>query len=91
MRPPILSSALPTPCAAPLSAGPAEDVTLDRPVEAFDWTVEAVSFDFVAASLAASVVDACLLETCCAIDRDCRSNNRVGTAADMEMILMPPG
>lgn len=36
VRPPIFPKALPKPLAAPLIAGPAADVTLDRPSEAFD-------------------------------------------------------
>ena len=42
-------------------AGPADDVTLERPCEAFEVASVAVSLDFAAVSLAASVVDACRL------------------------------
>lgn len=55
VRPPIRPRALPTLFAAPLRAGPAEEVTLERPSEAFDWNFEAVSEAFEAASFAASV------------------------------------
>lgn len=34
--------------AAPLSIGPADEVTLERPCEAFDDKLDAASFDFVA-------------------------------------------
>ena len=59
VRPPILPSALLTPRAAPLIAGPAADVTRVSPWEAFDCTFVAVSLDLDAASEAFSVVDAC--------------------------------
>ena len=61
VRPPILPIALLTLCAAPLTAGPADEVTLERPCEVFEVTSEAVSLDFAAMSLAASVVEACRL------------------------------
>jgi hypothetical protein len=61
VRPPIFPRAFPTPLAAPLIAGPAAEVTLDRPSEALllysaadDEALEAVSF---AASVAFEVVD----------------------------------
>ena len=37
-----------TPCAAPLSAGLADEVTLDRPSEALDVAADAVSFPLAA-------------------------------------------
>lgn len=55
--PPTLLNAFPTPCAAPLIAGPADDVTLDRPCEALDVTEDAVSCALDAAFEAASDVD----------------------------------
>ena len=57
----MLLIALLTLCAALFKAGPADEVTLERPCEAFDVAFEAVSLDFVAVSLAASVVEACRL------------------------------
>lgn len=61
VRPPIFPRAFPTPLAAPLIAGPAAEVTLDRPSEAlllysaaFSVALEAVSF---AASVAFEAVD----------------------------------
>ena len=45
------------PEAAPLTILPADEVTLDKPSEAFDEVADAVSFAFVAAS---EVVEACL-------------------------------
>lgn len=85
MRPPILLIALLTPCAAPLKADPSDDVTLERPSEAFDCTLDAVSFDFAAASLAASVVEACRLVVWRPTRRNCRSISRDGAAADIEI------
>jgi hypothetical protein len=61
VRPPIFPRAFPTPLAAPLIAGPAAELTLDRPSEALllysaadDEALEAVSF---AASVAFEAVD----------------------------------
>ena len=48
--PPIPDIVLETLDAAPLIAGPAEEVTLDRPSEAFDWIFVALSFAFVVTS-----------------------------------------
>lgn len=53
--PPTFPSALETPLAALLIAGPADEVTLERPSEAFDLYSEAVSDAFEAVSFAASV------------------------------------
>lgn len=53
--PPILPNALPTRLAAPLIAGPAEEVTLDRPSDALLLYSEAVSEAFDAVSFAAPV------------------------------------
>ena len=50
--PPIRPRALPTPRAAPLIAGPADDVTLERPSDAFDDAVDAAVEAFVAPSAA---------------------------------------
>lgn len=80
----MLPIALLTPCAAPLTAGPADEVTLERPCEAFEVAFEAVSLDFVAVSLAASVVEACRLVVWRAIKRVCRSIMRDGAAVDID-------
>lgn len=62
MRPPTLDKAFCADAAAFETEDPAELVTLDRPCEAFDTVLSAVSLAFDAASLAFSVVDeACLL------------------------------
>lgn len=69
----MLPIALLTLCAAPLTAGPADEVTLERPCEAFVVAFEADSVDFTAVSLAASVVEACRLVVWRATKRVCRS------------------
>lgn len=56
VRPPILLRAPFTRCAAPLKAGPAEEVTLERPSEAFEVILEAISFDLAAVFEAACTV-----------------------------------
>lgn len=65
VRPPIFPKALPTPLAAPAIAGPADEATLVKPSEAFDWKLAAVSDAFddalEAVSLAASVAFAVVL------------------------------
>ncbi len=78
----MLLIALVTLCAAPLMAGPADEVTLERPCEAFEVAFEAVSFDFAAASLAASVVEACRLVVWRAMNRVCRSMMRDGATVE---------
>jgi len=55
VRPPIRPRALVIPCAAPLIAGPADDVTRESPSEALDFTDEADAEAFEAAEDAASV------------------------------------
>lgn len=80
----MLPSVLLTPCAAPLIADPPEELTLDRPCEAFEVTSEAVSFDFAAVSFAASVVEAFRLVVWRAAKRECRSIKRVGAAVGMK-------
>ena len=80
--------ALLTPCAAPLTAGPADEVTLERPCEAFEVAVEAVSLDFAAVSLAASVVEACRLMVWRAMKRVCGSIMRDGVAIDIDERLL---
>ena len=86
-RPVTFPAALLTPCAAPLSAGPADDVTLDKPSEAFEVTFDATSFDFVAvfeaACVASEVVEACRRAVRRMINRVCRSINP-DVAADMK-------
>ena len=84
VRPPILPIALLTLCAAPLAAGPADEVTFERPCEAFEVALEAVSLDFAAVSLAASVVEACRLVVWRAMKRVCRSIMREGAAVNIE-------
>lgn len=84
VRPPILPIALLTRCAAPLTAGPADEVTLESPPEAFEVAFEAVCLDFAAMSLAASVVEACLLVVWRAMKRVCRSIMRDGAAVDID-------
>lgn len=54
VRPPIFPRASETPFAALPMAGPAEEVTLDRPSEAFDLNSAALSVAFDADSFAAS-------------------------------------
>ena len=75
-----------TPCAAPLTAGPADEVTLDSPSEAFDDAADAVSFPFAAvfeaAWVASEVVEAWRRAERRATTRLCRSINREG-ADDM--------
>ena len=67
-------------CAAPLSTGPAEEVTFERPCVALEVTLEAVSFDFEAALEAAcatsDVVEACRKVIFGAMRRGCRSISR---------------
>ena len=81
VRPPIFPRALLTPCPALLRAGPADEVTRERPSDAFDVALEAVSFDLVAvveaASAAWEVVEACRGRPAI---RSCRSVNRVAVA-----------
>jgi hypothetical protein len=61
VRPPILFNAFPAPLAAPLSAGPAELVTRERPCEALLTVEEPPSCALAAALDAASEVEeACL-------------------------------
>lgn len=72
-----------TPCVALLRADPADEVTLERPPEAFDVTLEAVSCPFAAVSFAASVVEACRREVWRVTKRVCRSIRRGGAAVDM--------
>lgn len=84
VRPPMLPIALLALCAAPLTAGPADEVTLERPCEAFEVAFEAVSLDFAAVSLAASVVEACRLVVWRAMKRVCRNIMRDGAAVDID-------
>ena len=81
--PPIFPSCLLIPCAAPLIAGPAEEVTLDRPWEALDCTLEAVSLVLEAALEATSWVEACLRDLWRPTRRVCRSMKRGATADNM--------
>ena len=81
--PPIFPNCLLSPCAAPLTAGPAEEVTLERPCEAFDCALEAVSFDLEAALEAIPWVEACLRGVWRPTSRVCRSIKRGVTADDI--------
>lgn len=80
VRPPTLLRTPFTLCAAPLRAGPAEEVTLDRPSEAFEVRFEAASFDLVAvfeaACAASEVVEAWRKVFDRATKRVCRSIRR---------------
>lgn len=74
-------------------AGPADDVTFDRPSEAFDVADAAASFDFAVACAAASDVDeACLIAVRRKRNCDCRSAVRaagagiVGDSHQKEMV-----
>ena len=71
-------------CVAPLTADPADEVTLERPCEAFEVAFEAVSFDFAAVSLAASVIEAYRRVDWRAMIRACRSIMRGGAAFDID-------
>ena len=79
----MLPSVLLTPCAAPLKAGPADEETLDKPSEAFDVALEAVSLDLRAVSFAASAVEACRLVVWRVMNRVCCSIRRDGAATDI--------
>ena len=81
--PPIRSIVLLTPWAAPLIAGPADDVTFDNPSEAFDCVLRAVSLVAEAALEAASWVEAYLRVACLLMSRVCRSIIRGVAANDM--------
>lgn len=87
VRPPTLFRARFTRCAAPLKAGPAEEVTLERPSEAFEVIFEAASFDlaavFEAASTVSEVVEAYRHVFDRATKRVCRSIRR-NVGADMK-------
>ena len=80
----MLLIAFVTRCAAPLTAGPADEVTLERPCEAFEVTFEAVSLDLTAVSFAASEVEACRLVVRRAMNRVYRSIMRDGAAVDID-------
>ena len=69
---------------APLTAGPAAEVTLDRPCEALEVILEADSFDLAAALEAASVVEACRRACWRAMKRVCRSTRRDAVGADIK-------
>ena len=88
--PPTFPSALPRVFAAPLIAGPADEVTFDRPSEAFDWRLEAACEAFAVVSFAESaallVVDSNLLAVRPRSFVDCR-----GTAREMANDMMEIG
>jgi len=73
VRPPILLNAPPTPCIAPAIAGPAAEVTLDNPSEAFDVAEVAASVTLAAAW---DVVDEGLKAGLRSRNRDCRKTAR---------------
>ena len=83
-RPPIPAILFWTPCMAPLTAGPAAEVTLDRPCEALEATLEAESFDLAAALEATSAVEACRRACWRAKSRVCRSTRRDVAGADIK-------
>lgn len=89
VRPPTLLRTLFTLCAAPLKAGPAEEVTLERPSEAFEFMFEAASFDLVVAfeadCAASEVVEACRKGFDRATKRECRSIRR-NVGVDMKRV-----
>ena len=68
-----------TPSAAPLIADPADDVTLDKPSEAFEVAFDAASLDFAAVFAAvceaSAVVEACRRAVRRVTNRLCRSTN----------------
>lgn len=92
VRPPTLLKTTFTLCAAPLKAGPAEEVTLERPSEAFDVIFDAASFDlaavFEAACAASEVVEVCRKVFDRATKRVCRSIRREA-GVDMKRALRP--
>lgn len=79
-RPVTPSAALLTPSAAPLRAAPPDDVTLDRPCEAFEVVLDTTSFDFAAvleaACEASAAVEACRRAVRRAMNLVCRSMSR---------------
>lgn len=75
VRPPTLLRTPFTLCAAPLKAGPAEEVTLERPSEAFEFMFEAAS----------EVVEACRKGFDRATKRECRSIRR-NVGVDMKRV-----
>ena len=81
--PPTLPIALLTLCAAPLTAGPADEVSLERPCEVLEAAFEAVSLELTAVSFIASAVEACRLAVRRAINRVCRSIMRDGATIGM--------
>lgn len=82
VRPPILDKADCADEATFETEEPAELVTLDKPSEAFDTVLLAVSLAFDAASPAFSVVDEACLNCCCRRRaRDC-----LKTARDEDMV-----
>ena len=83
VRPPIPLKALLALEAALLTAGPAEEVTLDRPSEALEVALVATSFDCEAALAAVSVVEAYLRPVWRVQNRLCRMRSREGIGVDM--------
>ena len=73
VRSPTPPSVPVTPRAAPLRAGPADEVTFERPWVAFVVILETASLDFAFAFVAASAVEACRFIVCRKTKRACRS------------------
>lgn len=71
VRPPTLFNAPPIPCTAPATAGPATEVTLARPSDAFAAASLALAAD-------SAVVEACLNAGRRTNARDCRRSRRDG-------------
>ena len=70
-------------CDAPLVADSADEVTLDRPCDAFEDASEAESFALAAVSFATSVVEACRLEVWRRAERVGRMMRRIGVVVDI--------
>lgn len=86
VRPPTLPSALAAPfaaLAAPASAGPAAEVTRDRPWAALDWTFWAASLVASAAFFACAEAASVLWKRRAAKRRFCLRRGRATTADDI--------
>lgn len=90
MRPPTFPSALAAPLAAlaaPASAGPAAEVTRDRPWAALDWTFWAVSLAASAAFLACAEAASVVWKRRAAKRRFCLRRGRATTADDIVCVV----
>jgi hypothetical protein len=93
VRPPTLLSALAAPLAAlaaPARAGPAAEVTRDRPWAALDWTSWAVSLVALAAFLACAEAASVVWKRRAAKRRFCLRRGRAATAAD-DIVVVAEG